>query len=1408
MSIRIRSSRLICRASREDNSSYSGDRCELDSHADTCCVGPNFVMYDTGQSYKTVNVYGFNGKPSKAVPVTSAATYYQDPTTGHSYILVIHQALYFGDKIDTTLLNPNQMRLAGVKVYDTPKQFDPTSLHALVVPAEGGAHLTIPLTLDGVCSGFSSRAPTQDELEAPETIPHLELTMDNCWDPKSSELAEREEKIASARQVARVIQPTAPSEPSESYFYRTIASVAMRCESEQTITAPEDDELHSRLVDSVCADVNDLAGNGLTKKQNDIVPMDDEARQIRSVAMGYSNEEDEREAMGLRTGDRKSPLTPEVLAKRFNIGLETAKRTIRVTTQYGFRNVYIPAERRSRQKTAHLRFPQLAGKHYSDTMFSNVKSVTQSKAAQVFTNGLGFDRFYPMRTKEEAPVALMTDIQRYGIPQEVVTDNAWEETKGDWLKICKTYRIRQLHSVPYSHWQIAAERSIGEAKKCIKRKLRHTGAPKRLWCHCGNWVTGIRRHTALDMPQLKGKTPTAHQTGRIDDISAWAMFDWYQPVWYWTPTKDFPHDKKEMGRWIGVDEDCIAPLAFLVLTESGEVMTRKDVWAVTDDEMAQPLIKERLQRFDESIKKKMGDGVKDKDLDPRLADVVNPPETDDWIFDEEEDLEPMDPGFVKPEADDSTPEQYDQYLSAEVLLPHGGELQKARVISRKRDANGNPVGIRDNNPMLDTREYEVEFVKDKQVASYTANMIAENIYANVDQDGRSYSILDEIIDHKKKRSAVSREDVTARNRITTKGWFLLVRWKDGSTSWIPLKDLKDSNPVQVAEYAVVNKLVDEPAFKWWVNKVLRRRDVIISKVKSRYWSRTHKFGIEMPKTVEEALRIDRKTGTDFWRRAIEKEMKNVMPAFEFKDGDPILPGWKHIRCHMVFDIKSHDLTRKARLVAGGHLTDPPKESTYSSVVSRDSVRLAFLIAALNDLDVLAADVQNAYLNAPTKEKIYTTAGLEFGPEHCGRPVYIVRALYGLKSSAKQWGDHMAETLRSYGFKSCLADPDVWMKPACKKNGERYYEYVLVYVDDVLCLSESPQNVMEYLSKCYTLKEGSVQPPDNYLGAEVRKWNLECTDDPSKVRWGMSSDKYVRRAVADVETELAKLEPPQMLKPKAVVPISTKYRPELDTTPELDGRRASYYMSLIGILRWTCELGRVDILMAVSMMSRYMAAPREGHLEQVLHIFAYLKHNPRSTMVFNDEEPDFQEERFTKADWSDTYGNIEEVVPPNAPEARGKGVTMTCFVDASHAGCHVTRRSWTGIMIFVNKAPIMWYSKRQNTVESSTFTSEFVAAKIAVEMIEGLRYKLRMMGIPINGATNLLCDNESVVKNSTRPDSPLKKKHCAIAYHRVREAQAAGVVRIAWEDTDTNLADLFTKLLDAPKLKFLAKCILW
>lgn len=307
-------------------------------------------------------------------------------------------------------------------------------------------------------------------------------------------------------------------------------------------------------------------------------------------------------------------------------------------------------------------------------------------------------------------------------------------------------------------------------------------------------------------------------------------------------------------------------------------------------------------------------------------------------------------------------------------------------------------------------------------------MIAENIYEPIDNEGFAYTLFDSIIDHKCGPDAVSADDGFTEYhgcwvpKRTTCGWKLCVRWKDDSTSWVPLKDLKESHPVQVAEYTVANKLVSEPAFNWWVKVkiVLCRRDCIIKVVKTQYQRCKQKFEIELPKTVKHALEIDEGTGTTFWRDAIQKEVKTVLPAFDLLDEGTVKPiGYQQIPCHIVFDIKM-DFTCKARLVAGGHVTDGPSSITYASVVSCESVCIALLIAALNDLEVAGGDVQGAYLNAPCREKLYTICGPEFG-EFAGWIAIVVKALYGLKSSGFAWRSHLAETLSLLGFTMCVAD---------------------------------------------------------------------------------------------------------------------------------------------------------------------------------------------------------------------------------------------------------------------------------------------------------------------------------------------------------------------------------------------------
>ena len=145
-------------------------------------------------------------------------------------------------------------------------------------------------------------------------------------------------------------------------------------------------------------------------------------------------------------------------------------------------------------------------------------------------------------------------------------------------------------------------------------------------------------------------------------------------------------------------------------------------------------------------------------------------------------------------------------------------------------------------------------------------IIAECRYAQCDIEGNQYRVMDHTVDHRKDTNAVCKDnqDVTVNAKSykqkTTRGWQLCIEWKDMSTSWERLRDMKESYPVEVAKYSEAVGISDEPAFSWWTTHVLKRRQRIIKAVNKRYHKMIHQFGIKMPKTVEEALTLDKEMG--------------------------------------------------------------------------------------------------------------------------------------------------------------------------------------------------------------------------------------------------------------------------------------------------------------------------------------------------------------------------------------------------------------------------------------------------------------------------------------------------------------------------------------------------------------------
>ena len=218
-------------------------------------------------------------------------------------------------------------------------------------------------------------------------------------------------------------------------------------------------------------------------------------------------------------------------------------------------------------------------------------------------------------------------------------------------------------------------------------------------------------------------------------------------------------------------------------------------------------------------------------------------------------------------------------------------------------------------------------------------------------------------------------------------------------------------------------------------------------------------------------------------------------------------------------------------------------------------------------------------------------------ENIGKVTIMHRAVYGGKTSGRDFINHLRSGMEFINFTSS----DVWMRPAIKSDGTKCHDYVLLYVDDSLVVSENAESILRNeLGRYYELKEESIGPPDHYLGGKVKKVQLgNCV-----YAWSFSSSQYGQTAVKNVEAYLDSQDNKCWKMPsKADIPRTTTYRPELDVSRELNEADAAYYQPLIGILRWIVELGRVHVCLEVSMMSSNLALRREGHLEQVLHIFA-------------------------------------------------------------------------------------------------------------------------------------------------------------------------------------------------------------
>jgi hypothetical protein len=1046
---------------------------------------------------------------------------------------------------------------------------------------------------------------------------------------------------------------------------------------------------------------------------------------------------------------------------------DTIKRTFAVTTQYARGRVSDTLKQHWRSRFPACNVKRRNEPVATDTVFSDTPAVDSGvTAAQIF---VGRETLvadcYGLKTDKEFVNTLEDNIRERGAMDKLISDCAKAEMSLRVQQILRALYISAWYSEPYHQNQNFAENRYATIKATTNRVMNHSGAPANAWLLCLMYVCLLLNHLAS---AALNWIPTEQKlTGHTPDISKFMHFSFYEPVYYHAYDNTYPSgSNEEQGWWVGIATSVGDALTYKILTKHKKIVYRSAICSALDPakrnqhlsplggETASNYLGDKL--FIRSSTRQADTDLSSLDGDPsvkRSMVTIDPKELIGRTFlkDSEEDGQRFRARVVRAVVDnEDNLKQGSEYMKFICEVPNSTVdeiLTYNEIIDRIE---------RENNDIDNDTEQLYKF---RRITAHQGPLHS----SDTDYKGSAFNVL--------------------------------VEWETGETTYEPLDLIASDDPVTCAEYAKQHDLLDTTGWKrfrrYAKNEKKLNRMINQAKLKSYRREPFWKFGVLVPRTHAQAMELDKKNGNTKWQDAEAIEMSQLLEYQTFVDrgkGGQAPAGYKKIRCHIIYDVK-HDGRHKARLVAGGHLTDPNTESVYSGVVSLRGIRLVVFLAELNALELWGADVGNAYLEAKTKEKVYIIGGPEFGALE-GHTLLIDKALYGLRSSGLCWHQRFADVLRSIGFNQSKSETDIWMR---ESNG--LYEYIAVYVDDLLIAARKPEEIISKLQVDHKFKLKGVGPLTYHLGCDYFR------DDDGTLCYGPR--KYINKLMGQHENMFG-------CKPKEYTsPLEKGDHPEIDTTEELDEAGIKRYQTMIGCLQWAVSLGRFDIQTATMTMSRFRVAPRKGHLDRLKRMYGYLRKFSSAAIRVRILEPDLSSLPEQEFDWCHTvYGKVEELLPNDAPKPLGKVVTTITYTDANLYHDILTGRSVTGILHFCNQTLVDWYSKRQATVETATFGSEFTAARIAVDQIIDLRTTLRYLGVPVNAKSFMFGDNQAVVTNSSIPHSSLNKRHNALSYHRVREMIAAKILGYYWIDGKKNPADIVSKHWSYPQVWHLLKPILF
>eukprot|EP00536_Pseudo-nitzschia_multiseries_P016348 jgi/Psemu1/45862/gm1.45862_g len=630
---------------------------ELDSHVDTTVAGSNMVLLNPDQITTHVDVAPFSEeyKPLKKIPIGSCVTAWTSPTSGQVYIIVFHQALYFGNKLKNSLICPNQVRDCNFNsVEETPHQFDPRSKHGITLQTpmedDDSKKVFIKLNMRNVISYFPTRKPTK-------------LELDECEHPMGPALTELSVQAMSIEDASSVVtEPTSNITDKFSKASKEIKhpNLMQHCKlmrlhqisTRRMLTECQiatDGNISHRIssVSTIFQDANISSAQRKDQSLYDDTEFEfTEAPENKPKQIHSSQEIDN--TLERRSLDRRNQWGPSVttiegpntidcerLAKTWNISFKKAEQTLNVTTQKALRNLQLPLMKRlPTQRFRNKRVAQ--GTWYTDTWHAKTTSIMwQEKCAQVFTNGNGFEVFIPIQSKSQAHQGLkIVFIHEVGIPEHLISDGTPEQGsprtyKTHWNSIVKQNHIHQTVIQPHCPFQNRAKQAIGHL---VERLGRWLGP-------CGSKVGG---------------------------------------------------------------DDC-----FWILTESAIPISTNSIRPVKKFEWRDQDVQRRMESIDKSIESKIGDEVKDN----ASFFHENYPEPSGELFDEQPVRSPdLKLEMAEPEASVEDIDEYDEYLGNEVIIERNDKRFRCIVKDKVRDLQNQLIGVRNENPILDTQLYKLQLV--------------------------------------------------------------------------------------------------------------------------------------------------------------------------------------------------------------------------------------------------------------------------------------------------------------------------------------------------------------------------------------------------------------------------------------------------------------------------------------------------------------------------------------------------------------------------------------------------------------------------------------------------------------------------------------------------------------------------